>query len=242
VRRVMALAVVCAALGLLFAARSHPDPTVAITYPPGWNLISAPDGSLVRGATGVLYTFQPGDTDYQQFPVTTPLRGGYGYWAYFPSGGTVDLAPGTSRYAITLLPGQYVMLGNPSAQQSASVQGADDVELYDPISGTYVPSNVIPAGQGAWVAAQGTVVITGIGPTLPITVAASPTRTATAPALPTSTPPRGNSVPQARCNDGTFDYSTSVNPCAANGGVAYYIGLPSQRVNVTPMPTPAPAP
>jgi hypothetical protein len=280
VRRLLLVVPLLAAVALFGALRTRPDHSLAISYPAGWNLISGPDGSLVRGATGVLYTFQPGDIDYEQIPVTAPLHGGYGYWAYFPTGGSIDLAAGTPRYNVTLLPGSYAMIGNPSGQISASVQGADDLELYDPVSGTYSSSNQIPAGQGAWATASGTIIVTGVGNNLPITVVSStPTPAPYSTAAPTSpyyaarcidgtydyralsavtcqghggiavygvgpmaqpptpTPLSGRSQPQAACNDGKFDYSGSVNPCSADGGVAYYIALPSQRVAVSPAPT-----
>ena len=274
-RRLLLLVPLLAAVALFGAVRARPERTLAISYPAGWNLISGPDGSLVRGAQGVLYTFQPGDIDYEQVPVTTPLHGGYGYWAFFPAGGSIDLAAGTPRYTVTLLPGVFAMIGNPASQASASVQGADDIELYDPIGGTYSSVSEIPAGQGAWALGSGTIVVTGVGNNLPITVAAktvtpAPYSTAapTSPyysarcvdgtydyrALsattcqghggiaaygvgpmaqpPTATPINGTSQPQAVCNDGTTDYSSSVSVCAAHGGVAYYVALPSQRVPV----------
>lgn len=281
-RRLLLVLAVVAVACVAATQAWHPHRSQAISYPPGWNLISGPDGSRVRGAIELL-TFQPGDTEYESFSVDAPLRGGYGYWAYFPTGGTVDLAPGTARYTVTLIPGQYAMVGNPSSLYSATVQGADDLETYDPIANTYSSVYEIPSGQGAWATAQGTIVITGIGPTEPITVAGTPSPTATTTPIPIqtqiatpsvtptpsspnytarcidltydsqpfgpgtcsahggvkalgpaatqfpSTPTSGGSQPQARCNDGAFDYSTTVGACRADGGVAYYVGLPSQQ-------------
>lgn len=283
-RRLMVVAAVIVLACLAAAQLRHPQRSQAISYPAGWNLISGPDGSRARGATELL-TFQPGDTDYETFSADTPLRGGYGYWAYFPNGGSIDLAPGTARYTVTLIPGQYAQVGNPSALYSATVQGADDLETYDPVAGVYNSASEIPAGQGAWVSGQGAIVITGIGPSEPITIAGTPSptpaplRTATPTAAvppsnpnftaqcndatydyvpfsgatcaahggikalgPAATQTAPNSVnlysqPQARCNDGATDYSTLPTPCAADGGVAYYIALPSQRVPSTATPT-----
>ncbi len=225
-RRLLLAVPLLLAVALVAALHQQPHRTFAISYPAGWNLISAPDGSLVRGAQGPLYTFQPGDLDYEQFPATSPLHGGYGYWAFFPSGGTVDLAAGTPRYTVTLIPGEYTMVGNPSSQMSASVEGADQVLLYDPISGMYVPSNEIPAGQGALVLGAGTVVITGVGTMQPITVAGSGTP---------SPVPTFNANFTARCNDGSYDYAPrSAATCQAHGGVAAF--GPGAAITATPTP------
>jgi hypothetical protein len=231
VRRLLLVVPLLAAVALFGALRTRPDHSLAISYPAGWNLISGPDGSLVRGATGVLYTFQPGDIDYEQIPVTAPLHGGYGYWAYFPTGGSIDLAAGTPRYNVTLLPGSYAMIGNPSGQISASVQGADDLELYDPVSGTYSSSNQIPAGQGAWATASGTIIVTGVGNNLPITVAGSPSPTTAPYATASPTTPFFT----ARCVDGTYDYMLlGPTTCRSHGGIAI-LGRGGQ-------PVPAPSP
>ena len=224
-RRLLLAVPLLVAVALIAALREQPHRTFAISYPAGWNLISAPDGSLVRGAQGPLYTFQPGDADYEIFPATTPLHGGYGYWAFFPNGGTVDLAAGTPRYTVTLIPGEYTMIGNPSSQASASVEGADQLLLYDPVSGAYIPSNEIPAGQGALVLGSGTIVVTGVGNTQPITVAGSATATATA----------FNTNYTARCNDGTYDYAPrSAATCQQHGGVAAF--GPGAAVTASPTP------
>lgn len=137
----------------------HTQSALAIGYPAGWNLVAGPEGSHVIGATGQLYTLQPSDTDYEIFPVDSALHAGWGYWAYFPSGGSLQAAPGLADYIVTLVPGQLTMIGNPSSSTSVAVSGADVIYTYTP-GGGYLSSATIPPGQGAWVEANGAVELT----------------------------------------------------------------------------------
>src|SRR5437660_27597 len=77
----------------------------AITYPPGWNLVSGPVGSTLNGASGNLYTLQPGDDRYEVLNVSTPLQACWGYWAYFPNGGSLTADTSQPSYSVTPLPG-----------------------------------------------------------------------------------------------------------------------------------------
>jgi hypothetical protein len=131
---------------------------VAVSYQAGWNLVSGPDGSRLSGAIGNLYTFQPGDTQYEVAPVDTPLVACRGYWAYFTSGGS--LSPGSSQATCSpaISPGNWVMVGNPSVEGAATVTGADSVLAYTPAEG-YRVSATIPVGSGAWMLASGAVTI-----------------------------------------------------------------------------------
>jgi hypothetical protein len=124
-RRFALLAALVVALSA--ADRLHTPPALATTYPAGWNLVSGPAGATVSGALGPLYTLQPGDTSYETVPNTTPLATCVGYWAYFPSGGTVTTAPGSPSCSVTPPPGQWVMVGNPSPATTLLVSGADIV-------------------------------------------------------------------------------------------------------------------
>jgi hypothetical protein len=119
---------------------------ISITYPTGWNLVAAPTGTTMTGATPPLYTWQSGDVAYVPSNTTTT---GYGHWAYFPAPSTVNI-PITSPTVITkaLQPNQYVMIGN-SGTTSATVTGADVIYVYNPTSG-YQTTNVLQPGQGAW--------------------------------------------------------------------------------------------
>jgi len=148
-----------AILAALFFFGLHSSGHVfAITYAAGWNLVAGPEGSRLTGASGSIFTMQPGDTDYESFPADSPLHGGWGYWANFPSGGSITFGNGQTTFTVTPVPGQYVIIGNPGTAE-ARVTGADQVTLYTP-SGGYRSSSIIPPGQGAWLAGTDTVIVT----------------------------------------------------------------------------------
>jgi hypothetical protein len=54
-------------------------PPLTVTYPAGWNLVGAPDGTVLAGAQGPLYTFQADDSSYEILPNDTPLEAAVGY-------------------------------------------------------------------------------------------------------------------------------------------------------------------
>ena len=87
---------------------------VTANFASGWNLVGGPEGLIVSSNSGPLYTFQAGNTAYQIIPSGTALRAGFGYWAFFPTSGTITL-PTTNPQVLSLpLPaGQYVMISNP---------------------------------------------------------------------------------------------------------------------------------
>ena len=170
-------------------ARAQEDQT--ITYPAGWNLVAGPSGTDFSAASGSLYTLQPGDSDYESIDVSEDPQTGYGYWAYFTSGATVDLAESTTdSYEVEALAESWLMAGNPGAT-AARVTGADAVYLYDPASG-FTLSSTLPPGRGALVYSAGGGVIT-VTPasaantirsaSSPLLAAAAPTPGATATAL-----------------------------------------------------------
>jgi len=147
----LALETLCGA-----AARLLPVTAVkldAITYPAGWNLIGGPGGSHVLGASGSLYTLQPGDADYETVSVESPLHGGWGYWAYFPAGGSLDTSGGADpeSFAMVAAPGQYTMVGNPSSSRAAPVNSALYI-VYTLAPGVgYQPAQALLPGQGGWI-------------------------------------------------------------------------------------------
>ena len=145
-------------LSFLWLGGHQPRITFAVNYPAGWNLISGPAGSVVNGASGTLYTFQPGDTEYKAFPVSTPLKSCYGYWAYFPNGGSITFGPGLPSCQITIAPGQWALIGNPSAVGNATMTGATAVYIYTPGSDYQIAASLAP-GQGAWVQGSGTITV-----------------------------------------------------------------------------------
>jgi len=180
VRIFVTLEIAAGALFALAVFKPLRPAAAAVQYPAGWNLISGPEGSHVSGASGPIYSLQPGDAAYEAFPPHPALKRGWGYWAYFPNGGSLNDAAGATAYAVTLEAGKYVMLGDPSATGDATVSGADQVLTYSPAGG-YQSGSVIPAGQGAFVLGTGTVSLSAPAPPA---ASATPTPTATpAPAL-----------------------------------------------------------
>ncbi len=227
----------------------------AVTYAPGWNLVAGPSGSHLRGAADPIYTLQPGDEDYESFPAGSALVSGYGYWAYFPGGGSVDFAPGVRGYSVRPVAHQLVLVGNVSASSETVVSGAEAVYLYSPSTG-YRLASAIPVGQGAWAAGFATITLTA--PLLP-NPSPSPSPSPSPTPLPrcstsgvTLSVPgsdcriTGQNGPTARCIDGVFDYSRAYAVCAAHGGVAYWTpGLPGETLAGTNAPataTPTPSP
>lgn len=194
-----------------------------VVYGPGWNLVGGPDGSYLRGAIGSIYTLQPGDTDYEVFPATSPLRAGWGYWAFFPAGGSITLGIGQATYSVTPVPAEWTMVGNPGTSGPARILGAD-VQSVD----------VLQVGQGGFVMSARTVTITvptenvpNISGTVPRATPPPPCGTATFGqfgqfAAGSSCSTSSQTTPTARCNDGSFDYSGAVTACAGRGGVAYW--------------------
>jgi hypothetical protein len=121
-------------------------PTIGTTYPAGWNLIAAPPGTVITGASLPLYTWQYGDVAYVPGTTTQP---GFGYWAFFPGQSTIVLAvTPTTTITRALQPNVYIMVGN-AGSTPATVSGADVVYTYSPTSG-YQITNVLQPGQGAW--------------------------------------------------------------------------------------------
>jgi hypothetical protein len=219
--RSRAAALVVLALTAVVGARLAQPAHAVVTYQPGWNLVGGPEGSYLSGAVGSLYTLQPGDTDYAVVPATTALRAGWGYWAYFPAGGSLTLGPGQATYSVTPVSDQWVMVGNPGASGPARIDGVD-----------VQAQPVMPVGHGAFVLSAHTVVVTV--PTEPVAVGSAPAPRA--PPLPAC--PDVGAAPYvagvgcrvtaqtqatARCLDGSFDYSAALSACSGHGGVAYWV-------------------
>lgn len=210
---VFALATVAGSL--LIAGASHVQAQTAgatVTYQPGWNLVAIPSGGTLSGQSGPLYTFQPGDTDYET-PMT--FQTGFGYWAYFTSPTQVTLGAGSgSAYSVNAPASQYIMVGDPSGTQPATVSGADAVYTFDPVANTYVAATTLNPGQGAWV-------ISLNGGTITVTPSGSPVATGT----PANVPPAGVRPPAARFYGGVTvngqpaASGTPITATASNGAV-----------------------
>jgi len=122
----------------------------AVVYHSGWNLVAAPAGTLFDGATAPLYTLRPGAAGYQAVQNAGPAEAGSGYWAYFSRDTTVALAAdGEETYSRVIPPGQYIMVGNPSGTVSVTVDGGDQVLVFDPVQNHYVDTRTLAPGQGA---------------------------------------------------------------------------------------------
>jgi len=132
------------------ASATGPSNGVSVTFSSGWNLVAAPDGTVISGAGGSLFTFQPGDTSYETLPSTSPAKAGRGYWAYFASNVTQMLPLTTSGSVSVNLPaGTPILIGNPGSS-TATVSGATTVSTFDPASNNYVSTMTLKPGQGAW--------------------------------------------------------------------------------------------
>jgi|SRR5579875_225032 len=186
-RRLLPPAMLLLLVALLFGSR-HPRVVLAVSYPAGWNLVAGPTGSTLSGASGMLYTFQPGDTDYEAIPASTPLKSCYGYWAYFPNGGSITFGPGLPSCQIAIAPGQWALIGNPSVVNNATIAGATAVYAYTPGVGYQSATSLAP-GQAAWVQGAGTVTVSAGAPTAnqPPTPPPSPATSAPATNNPVST-------------------------------------------------------
>jgi hypothetical protein len=161
---------------LLLVGRNAAGTVLAVTYAPGWNLVAGPAGSTFPGATAV-YSFPPGAEDYIARTGATPSSTGYGYWAYYPHGGSPNFAdnPSNCRTMITAPVGQYFLAGNSSSTNAATVSGASAVYTFDPVAHTYVAATSLVPGQGAWVMPDSGGVVTIVaGNCTPASAAAAP--------------------------------------------------------------------
>jgi hypothetical protein len=135
--------------GSLASGGSSSTNAVAVTYASGWNLIARPSGAALSATDGPLFTFQATDSAYETIPASAAGTPGWGYWAFFESGGTQTIPQtGPQSLTIALPTGHWVMVGNPGSGQ-ASVSGADVVYAYSAVSGYQAATSLGP-GQGAW--------------------------------------------------------------------------------------------
>src|SRR5438067_818306 len=79
----------CAVIAVLaVAARLGPQTRAAsgvtVTYPAGWNLVGAPQGTTFDQATNPLYALSAtSGGSYTEQPNNAGVASGQGYWAYF---------------------------------------------------------------------------------------------------------------------------------------------------------------
>lgn len=116
------ICVVLAGLGssnVLAQATPMPTPipgcgTLTVTEQAGWNLVGAPQGTVLTGAAA-LFTLPPGATSYQSLGPSTPLTAPQGYWAFYFSPTTVTLpcVPFTLTFPpLALNAGQVELVGD----------------------------------------------------------------------------------------------------------------------------------
>jgi hypothetical protein len=149
------------ALAAALGGAPHAGRAATILYQPGYELIAGPTGTTVNGVAGSLYTIDPASGQLIAVDASRPLQGGVGYFADFTDLTNVRLAPDDGKPAIIQAPGgEWLLVGNPSDYNDATVQGADLVYGYDPQAG-YVQESTVPPGQGALVysASGGTIVV-----------------------------------------------------------------------------------
>jgi hypothetical protein len=145
---------------LLLVGHQSAGTALAAMYEPGWNLVGGPTGSTLEGATGSTYTLKA-DGTYAAQSSPYLLLSGYGYWAFFPNGGslvvghTFEAAP-TSAIRRTF--GGFTMIGNPLADKSSAVVGAKTVLTYSPSTGYTTVTDLAP-GQGAFATADNDAVL-----------------------------------------------------------------------------------
>jgi len=135
---------------------------LTIIYPSGWNIVAGPQGTSFGSASGSLYTMQSGDSTYETATLGGALKAGDGYWLY-SSGvqATIPSTPGASA-SVQLPAGQWILVGDPGSTV-ATVTGADQVLVYNPMSGSYTQTTQLQPGQGGWAMsnAGGSATITG---------------------------------------------------------------------------------
>lgn len=111
--------------------------------------MAGPSGTALSGYIGPLYTYQPGDTDYEVLGADGPLVPPEGYWAYFGGRGYETLpVTGSQTLTLTVPALEWAMIGNPGGTP-ATVTGADTVYVYAGTAG-YVATSTLSPGQGAW--------------------------------------------------------------------------------------------
>jgi hypothetical protein len=198
---------------------------ISVTYQVGWNLVGGPDGTIF-GTPRDMYSLGPDDTDFVPQQGNAPIVGGLGYWAYFSMPTTVTLnGPGYDGDSIDIPAGMWVLVGNPSGNRAAVVDGADAVDIFDAATARYVESSTIPVGQGAWVysSSDTTVSVTAFGDPV-----------ASSPAPPSQSVPAGPVFAVTMFVDPT---KTTINPNGPGTLVyeidAYKAGAPVAGAQIT---------
>lgn len=124
----------------------------AASYAAGWNLVGGPAGTVFSQALDPLYTFRPGDVNYEAVPAAAGVQAGYGYWAYFLQPAGVSLSGVSTNNASVAVPtGNWVLVGNPSATEVLTIYGATAAWAFDTSVNDYALVSSLQPGSGAWV-------------------------------------------------------------------------------------------
>jgi hypothetical protein len=109
-----------------------------------------------------LYRLGKAGTDealpYQPVPVDTALDGCRGYWAYFPTGGSIRFSNEGAGNCVVEPQGQFVLIGNNVPTATAHIVGADAAYSYTAPDG-YHATTSIPPGYAVWVFGSGLVTL-----------------------------------------------------------------------------------
>jgi len=234
---------------------------VPVTYHAGWTIAGGPDGTVFN-SIGSIYSLDAGDSGYVAGPSNAPVAGGKGYWVYFATDTQVTMnGAGASTVRLTAPAGRYILIGNPSGTQAATVSGADQVLSYDAAVGQYVETTTLAVGQGALAFSNqgGTITIMATGAPQAIPVATpSATAVSTSTASPTSQPastavagPGSTALTVSIFVDVNRSATSPVDPgvlyvavyvyqgdrpvtgAVVSGGVSFFGGSPSQDPDIT---------
>jgi hypothetical protein len=203
--------------------------------------VAIPPGTDFSVAS-TLYTLQPGDTDYEQVSAGAGTTAGFGYWATIANADQASFTPVTlamgsnAPYHISVPPGSWVTVGDPSGLLAASIQGADVAYSYAPATGYQVATTLQP-GQGAMVTSATGAVVT-VTPLQPVAQPQTPAAAANAsPPVQTTTSPAVTTVPTTASVGPVYANPVFPNPLSAVSpmSVSSWLATPQPPLN-PPLP------
>lgn len=133
-----------------------------VRLPAGYSLVGFSEGTVIPSQSPLYGWFDLGaNGTYSTLPAREPVLAGRGYWAWFACPTSVEPAVGPSRSARFSLASYHAsMVGNPSANSSATVTGHDFAAAWDStLNGgaggyrisAYRAPETLAVGQGTWV-------------------------------------------------------------------------------------------